>query len=193
LTSGKPGRYQILFQVPDEIRPLLKNFNRKALTEWGDLKTASDQEGKPIEFLEFRYNGVQSVLPPSRHPQTGSYKWINSPDTTKVALAPQWLCELLVKFATEQYKQEQERQERTVKWAEFKKEAKYKGGIVTNLIDFLEFEILPRLSPEQIFNWSGHNFRSYGKTLKGCPPWRHSASGTSFPCLVGWYTLGMAG
>jgi hypothetical protein len=195
-SSGKPGRYQIAFQIPDEIRPLLEDFNRKALTEWGELKTARSESGKPTELLEFRYNRCQSCLPPSRHPETGSYKWINSPLTTPVALAPQWLCELLIKFATSEKKLEQERLERAFRWAELQKRVnastklsvdpelrlrvKYQNGVVTDLVDFLEFEILPRLSPEQIFCWEGHNFREYGNTLKGCPPWRHSASGTSF-------------
>lgn len=179
-TSGKTGRYQIAFQIPNKLRALLKDFNRAIITEWEGLQTAQDVEGKPLELLEFRYNGVQSALPPSRHPTTGSYKWINSPDTTPVAIAPQWLCDLLLKLVNDKRTKEQERKERAVRWAEIQSQAKYQGGTVTNLVDFLEFEILPKLSPEQIFNWQGHNFRDYGTTLKGCPPWRASSSGTSF-------------
>jgi hypothetical protein len=179
-TSGKPGRHQLLFQVPQEIRPFLKDFNRAVVTEYSDLKTDCDSEGKPTELLEFRYNNVQSVLPPSRHPSTGAYRWINSPETTSVAIAPQWLCNLLVELATSERNKQQEYKQRAVEWAEVQKQAKYQNGRVTDLVDFLRFDVLPRMSPDQIFNWSGHNFREYGKTLKGCPPWRSSASGTSF-------------
>ncbi|WP_199316463.1 bifunctional DNA primase/polymerase [Tolypothrix sp. FACHB-123] len=178
-TSGKPGRYQLLFQIPNEVRALLKDFNRAVLTEWENLQTARDAEGKPTELLEFRYNRSQSCLPPSRHPTTGSYQWINSPETTEVAIAPSWLCELLIKFATQEQHKEQERQERAVKWSQMRQQGTIKENS-TNLIDFLEFEVLPRLSAEQIYCWEGHNFRQYGKTIKGCPPWRQSASGTSF-------------
>ncbi|MFL9458894.1 bifunctional DNA primase/polymerase [Tolypothrix bouteillei VB521301_2] len=176
-TSGKIGRSQILFQIPEDYRQALSQFTRVTLTQWDGLKT----EGK--DLLEFRYNGVQSVLPPSRHPETGAYHWINAPDETPVAIALVWLCDLLLSFADkqalEQIKQQQAAQRQTLQWAEHKKEYA-KTGIATDLVSFLEYEILPKLSPEQIFNWSGHNFRQFGNTWKGCPPWRQSSSGTSF-------------
>ena len=61
--------------------------------------------------------------------------------------------------------------------AEFKK-----TGKSANLIDFLNFEVLPHFdhNPESLFNWTGHNFKAYGRTLKGQPPNRTSDSGTSF-------------
>lgn len=178
-TSSKPGRYQLAFQIPDEVRPLLTDFNRKALTQWENLKTARDKEDKPIELLEFRYNRCQSALPPSRHPTTGSYEWIVSPEKAEVAIAPTWLCELLVKFATEETEKKREQEERAIRWSEFQRSGELREGNV-NLVDFLNFEVLPRLGVERVFNWPGHSFRQYGKTLKGCPPWRQSASGTSF-------------
>jgi hypothetical protein len=50
-----------------------------------------------------------------------------------------------------------------------------------SLTEILERDILPRLSAEQIFNWSGHDFKEQpdGK-LKGNCPWHDSQSGTSF-------------
>ncbi|ARV63378.1 hypothetical protein BZZ01_32790 (plasmid) [Nostocales cyanobacterium HT-58-2] len=179
-TSGKPGRYQMLFQVPDELRPLLKDFNRKALTEWGELKTARDEKGQPIELLEFRYNRCQSALPPSRHPSTGAYKWIHSPDTTPVVLLPECLCQVIIQLLTEEKQQKTEHKEKSIKRAQVQKQNQCKGGVANNLVEFLNFEILPRLSFEQIYNWEGHNFREYGNTYKGAPPWRASASGKSF-------------
>jgi len=182
-TSGKPGRYQLLFLIPDHIREQLKDFNRAVLTEWGELQTARDAEGKPTELLEFRYNRSQSCLPPSRHPTTGAYYWSNNPADVPVAQAPQWLCELLLKLASQVKVESEEKQkldrerfeQRRVRLQNYRKTEDS-----TNLIDFLEFSVLPKLSAEQIYNWEGHNFRYVGKTMKGAPPWRASASGTSF-------------
>ncbi|MBD2015362.1 bifunctional DNA primase/polymerase [Microcoleus sp. FACHB-53] len=182
-TSGKQGRYQLVFQIPDNIREQLKDFNRAVLTEWGDLQTARDENGKPTELLEFRYNKSQSCLPPSRHPSTGTYYWINNPINVPVAIAPQWLCELLLSLATQtkeksegKQKLDKERfEQRRVKDQNHRKTERR-----TTLVDFLESSVLPKLSPEQIYNWEGHNFQYLGKTLKGAPPWRASASGTSF-------------
>ena len=55
-TSGKPGRKQLLFQVPDSYREPLKNFTRSVITEYEGIKTSTDEQGKPTELLEFRYN-----------------------------------------------------------------------------------------------------------------------------------------
>ncbi len=95
-TSGKPGRRQLLFQVPDEYRGQLVDFNRSVITEHNGVRTADG------EILELRYNKCQSVLPPSRHPQTGAYHWLNSPTVIDVAIAPAWLCELLQKLANQE-------------------------------------------------------------------------------------------
>ncbi|WP_082914850.1 bifunctional DNA primase/polymerase [Paramagnetospirillum marisnigri] len=61
-TSGKPGRAQIAYSVPEEY--------------WASLKTIKVGPGKK---LEFRWAGSQSVIPPSPHPETGRYRWINQP------------------------------------------------------------------------------------------------------------------
>jgi hypothetical protein len=102
-TSGKDGRSQILFQIPEHYRDRFKDFNRKSITEFffnGEtLKCGTDENGKPIEELDFRYNGHQSVLPPSYHPETGSYHWLNSPNDCEVAIAPDWLCEFILKLS----------------------------------------------------------------------------------------------
>lgn len=69
-TSGKPGRYQMLFQIPDEYRDQLKGFTRENYTTWNGFHC---QEG---EQLELRYNKHTSVLPSSYHPETGQYEWL---------------------------------------------------------------------------------------------------------------------
>ncbi|WP_168540699.1 plasmid replication protein, CyRepA1 family [Anabaena sp. UHCC 0253] len=172
-TSGKTGRYQILFQIPPEFRENLAGFSRKAINEWGDLKADSGEQ------LEFRYNRVQSALPPSRHPTTGSYKWLNSPQDVEVAIAPDWLINLVISFKDNvKGKERKVRKERT---NTFNREAKgFGSGIVTDLVSFLNYEVLPKLSVEQIYNWTGHNFQDFGQTLKGNPRWRESESKISF-------------
>ena len=171
-SSGKPGRYQMLFQIPSEFRENLAGFSRKEIKEWGDLKADNGEQ------LEFRYNRVQSALPPSRHPTTGQYKWLNSPEDAEVAIAPDWLINLVISFASKSKDNVKGKKERI---NTFNREAKgFGSGIVNDLVSFLKYEVLPRLSPEQIYNWPGHNFQDFGQTLKGNPPWRESASGTSF-------------
>jgi hypothetical protein len=49
------------------------------------------------------------------------------------------------------------------------------------LSDILTRDILPRLSPEQAFNWPGHNFQWSGSDkARGYCPWHESQSGTAF-------------
>jgi Protein of unknown function (DUF3987)/Bifunctional DNA primase/polymerase, N-terminal len=79
-TSGRPGRLQGLFSVPERHRDLVKNKT---------VKTGVIGDDGKAEQLEFRYTGNQSVLPPSPHPITDGYHWINSPIDTPVAELPQ--------------------------------------------------------------------------------------------------------
>ena len=76
-TSGKPNRYQVAFEIPENYWDLLGNHN------------------SPPELpeMELRWDKLQSVLPPSKHPETGSYKWINSPKEVPLAKAPEWFLE----------------------------------------------------------------------------------------------------
>lgn len=73
-TSGKDGRAQYLFTIPAE--------------HWAVIKTKKIGKPKKGGQLEFRWDGCQSVLPPSVHPETGQYQWVNSPDTTNIAPLP---------------------------------------------------------------------------------------------------------
>lgn len=89
-TSGKKGRSQMLFKVPDNLRSQVSNFTRKSIKEFEGYCC---DEG---EQLEIRYNKCQSVLPPSKHPDTDVYIWINSPQDTEIAETPQWLIDLML-------------------------------------------------------------------------------------------------
>ena len=194
-TSGKPGRYQMLFQIPDDIRASLQNFTRYVVTQWLGLETAKDESGKPSELLEFRYNRCQSVLPPSRHPDTGSYRWINSPANTDVALAPDWLCKLLLGFASEEQRHIAETSERIqrVKTRQRERELRPISSNNGTLSDTLDLS-LSRLNPEDVFNWSDHNWRVQGRyEWAGCCPRHDSKSGTAFKIntnTLEWYCFG---
>ena len=90
-TSGKEGRAQYLYLVPPEYREALKNFTRKVL-----------ETGTKGEQLELRYNASQSVLPPSKHPETQGYIWINSIENTPIAELPTWVIEQILDEKPEQ-------------------------------------------------------------------------------------------
>lgn len=188
-TSGKPGRRQLLYQIPEQYREQLKTFTRQPVKEWGNFKSDCD--------LDFRYNRVQSVLPPSRHPDTGSYRWINSPVNVPVAIAPEWLCHLVVRLANQEQLDQEAKQEaatKRVKEQQQRREQRKRDGFIgsDNLEDLLE-ESLGRLSIEDIYNWSGHSFVRIGDSLQGCCPQHNSASRKSFHVSLSsasWYCHG---
>jgi hypothetical protein len=94
-TSGRPGRRQYLLSVEEK--------------DWCRLGKRSVRIGTGIagddgkeEYLEFRWLGTQSVLPPSIHPLTKKpYTWINNPLQTPPALAPEWLISLCENWHSE--------------------------------------------------------------------------------------------
>lgn len=96
-TSGKVGRKQMLYRIPPSLQERLSRleFTHVAVKEYQGLKCEGDEQ------LDFRSNRCQSVLPPSRHPQTGAYRWINSPENVEVAEAPQWIEDWLSKHCNE--------------------------------------------------------------------------------------------
>ncbi|MBW4608144.1 MAG: DUF3987 domain-containing protein [Hassallia sp. WJT32-NPBG1] len=89
--SGKPGRRQLLYLVPPEYWEIFKTIK---------LKTGVKGDGGKEQQLEFRWNGCQSVLPPSVHPETGSYHWVRSPNDVEVAQCPNWVSELMLNHNT---------------------------------------------------------------------------------------------
>ena len=88
VTSGRDGRLQIIYRVPQEYWAAIKT--RK-------FKTGKfDEEGKP-EQLELRWSGCQSVVA-GAHPITGSYRWLKSrgPGDLPLAEAPAALIEQML-------------------------------------------------------------------------------------------------
>lgn len=49
-----------------------------------------------------------------------------------------------------------------------------------DLVEILERDVYPRLTPQLIYNWHGHGFKQSGDRLRGNPPWGDSKSGSSF-------------
>ncbi len=192
-SSGKTGRYQIAFQIPPEYRENLKSFTRAVIRERGDVKADQD------ELLEFRYNYCQSVLPPSYHPDTGKYGWINSPEDTEVAIAPKAILDLLKELSDKERLAKTEAEAKKAERAEYLKQRKAQRqnhpslSTAESLADILELDILPRLDTEDIYNWNGHNFKRHGKKIVGFCPQHGGTSGTSFQVNLAdnsWYCHG---
>ncbi|WPF89419.1 DUF3987 domain-containing protein [Cyanobacterium aponinum AL20118] len=70
-SSGKKGHYQIAYQIPTEHLALWQHISKYDLTKYKNYSAING------DHLEIRYKGHASVLPPSVHPETGYYKWIN--------------------------------------------------------------------------------------------------------------------
>ena len=88
-TSGRDGRYQIVYRIPPEYWPSLRN---RRVFYTGQL----DDEGKK-EQVDLRWAGHYSVII-GHHPQTSGYRWFRgtSPADRAVADAPLALIELLL-------------------------------------------------------------------------------------------------
>jgi len=89
VTSGRDGRFQVIYKVPEEY--------------WAGIATRkyksgiTDSEGKP-EQIELRWTGCQSVVA-GAHPTTAGYRWVKSytPSDLPIAEAPACLLERMLK------------------------------------------------------------------------------------------------
>jgi len=86
VTSGRKGRYQVVYQVPDIFWGQIKT-TKKRTGETGD-------DGKP-EMLEFRWSGAQSIVL-GAHPSTKGYSWVYHPKDLAIAEAPLWMIEQML-------------------------------------------------------------------------------------------------
>lgn len=88
-TSGRDGRFQALFTVPERYWDKMRN---RRVFDTGKV----DADGK-AEQLDLRWNRHQSVVI-GAHPITGAYRWIKnrSPAEAGVAEAPEALIQLLI-------------------------------------------------------------------------------------------------
>jgi hypothetical protein len=78
-----------LFLIPEEYKNAIKTKK---------IKTGVIGDDGKGEQLEFRWTNLQSVLPPSVHPTTGSYHWVKgcAMDETEIAIAPDWIIEQML-------------------------------------------------------------------------------------------------
>ena len=88
-TSGRDGRFQALFTVPEHYWDRMRN---RRVFDTGKV----DADGK-AENLDLRWNRHQSVVI-GAHPITGAYRWIKnrSPAEAGIAEAPEALIQLLI-------------------------------------------------------------------------------------------------
>lgn len=89
VTSGRDGRFQIIYRVPPDYWPAMKGRHV--------IKSGKqDAEGK-AEQLELRWVGCQSVVI-GAHPSTSGYRWLKgrSPAEQPLADAPLVLIELML-------------------------------------------------------------------------------------------------
>ena len=78
--SGKEGRAQMMFRVEPELWHIMPNKEQYVGPAGDDGKS---------QQLEFRWNNLQSVMPPSVHEELGTeYFWVQPPSATPIALAP---------------------------------------------------------------------------------------------------------
>jgi predicted P-loop ATPase len=89
VTSGRDGRFQVIYQVPEEY--------------WASIQTRKyktgiiDAEGK-AEQIELRWDGCQSVVA-GAHPLTAGYHWMrgHGPEDRDIAEAPACLIERMLR------------------------------------------------------------------------------------------------
>lgn len=178
-TSGKSGRRQLLYQIPDAYREAFQSFRRQTMTEWNTIATCAG------ELLEFRYNQHQSVLPPSFHRETGEYRWLASPEEREIAIAPSWLCEFLVSSHQPQPKKSNQSVSRI--------RAISTGVTGNSQLSQIINKATSRLSLKEIYHWAGHQFQEMGETWRGYCPRHQSQSGTAFTVnrrTGEWYCFG---
>ncbi len=89
-TSGRKDRCHRIYYVTEEYAPHL--HTKKTAT--GEL----GEDGKP-EHVELFWLGRQAVLPPSVHPMTGCYQYLDCSafDVTAIAHAPNWVVEQMLR------------------------------------------------------------------------------------------------
>jgi hypothetical protein len=83
ITSGRPGRYQLIFRIPEQ------HWNQVVTRK---LKTGTIGKDGKAEMLEFRWDGCQSIVV-GYHPMTKTYRYLpgQSFEATEIAEAPPWL------------------------------------------------------------------------------------------------------
>jgi Bifunctional DNA primase/polymerase, N-terminal/Protein of unknown function (DUF3987) len=104
ITSSRPGRYQLIYRVPEQHWPQLTT--RK-------LQTGTIGDDSKAEMLEFRWDGCQSVVL-GHHPTTGFYRYLPGQSFAEcvIEIAPQWMIQQM----------QSQPQSNCPSWAEFERQ-----------------------------------------------------------------------
>jgi len=83
VTSGRPGRYQLIYRIQKQYWDLISTKK---------IPTGATSEDNKAEQLELRWQGCQSIVL-GYHPITGKYNWLlnQSPSECQIAEAPDWI------------------------------------------------------------------------------------------------------
>nr|WP_259735889.1 bifunctional DNA primase/polymerase [Synechococcus sp. CS-1329] len=102
-TSGKPGRRQLLYRVPEHMLISMRHINTIilrldqtwALGQGDSNRTAKEASEPEYEEVVLRFNRCQSVLPRSPHPEKGrKYTFLNY-NGGQPAEAPEWVLDVI--------------------------------------------------------------------------------------------------
>ncbi|MCP9796143.1 bifunctional DNA primase/polymerase [Cyanobium sp. Lug-B] len=197
-TSGREGRRQLLYRVPEYLLPLFAEIKSLAFAKRGGFldegyfNPAFIKDTKLDEEFVIRYNSCMSVLPGSIHPDTKKrYRFLNY-NGGLPAEAPQWLIDVMKSKATSgskvtsgsKFLDEDDLKDIQHETAKTKVPPKQiRGWFFKN--EDVRRALMPRLQ-ELVFNhpefdnytWvegSGEN----PQMQNGCP-WHKSSSGTAF-------------
>lgn len=196
-TSGKPGRRQILWQVPPAVVKELRHVKTLILRMDGSWSLGTGDEervkapdsaaaGAVVEYQEvvLRFNHCQSVVPGSPHPDTHKrYRFLNY-NGGSVQPVPDWVMTLLRDHR------------KPVQWLSDEDQKAVTEALSETLVParqirgwFFKEEVQRRLMPrldELVFN--DPVFSRYGwkeragdnpQRMSGCP-WHGGSSGTAF-------------
>ncbi len=186
---GRPGRRQLLYQIPESVRPLVESFTKKEM--FPELEGSTEE-------VKVRYSGCYSVIPGSIHPGTKKpYEWLNY-NEGRVAIAPGWLIDFML-YHVEKPKEHNsfipqsfyERQDASTDFTyrQMRRHFFMEGGLLEKLLETEgAFEAIYNAEvwdyqPLQVEN-------SEKRTLVGGCPFHDSSSGTSFTIWsdkLNWY------
>jgi len=190
-TSGKPGRRQLLWRVPEALVPQLSHVISLILLGdgvwWsgkGRQNEDDPQNRAPKEELVLRFNRCMSVLPGSPHPDTKQRYQFLQYNGGKPAEAPEWVLGVL------------RAQLKPAEWLSQDDKDEIGSEVGRTLVPprqlrgwFFKDEVQKKLQPRltdlvfkhSVFDKYGWEERGGSKPqlMNGCP-WHESSSGTSF-------------
>ena len=191
-TSGKPGRRQLLYRVPEYLMPMFAYITSMTATWNGrffndaEKRPSSIEEGKLGEDFVIRYNQCMSVLPGSVHPDTKQkYRFLNY-NGGMPAEAPQWLIDTMKSKANggSKFLDKEDIKDIQYDTAQTQVPPKQIRGWFFGNHD-VRRALMPRLQ-ELVFNHPEFNNYTWvegsgenPQMQNGCP-WHKSSSGTSF-------------